>query len=243
MQVLRLGLAACGFIWPSALVAQVCELPVPTAGWGWTMSGSVASYRYANSVGAGVVASRFVRDTPGFARIAIDRVRDDELDASSMNIAMATAIRLRNDRTGLFVCPTASSSVGLGPYDFLLSGEDYRYLDVSLGSAIGAFLRTKGRFQFVSTAEVRAVWLHAGWNVHLPGETLRRDGSDVYWLGGAHVSVRFRERLSLRSGITIPFGLVAPSNSEAFVTPFGRENGEISWGLSVSFSFGPQVER
>ena len=49
--------------------------------------------------------------------------------------------------------------------------------------------------------------------------------------------------VTIRPGVTIPFGFIPPERPEDYAVPFGRENGELSFGIEVGVNFGRRTPR
>ena len=193
-----------------------------------------ASYTYATALGASVASGG-----TAFGVLGVGRTRDDELDASTLDLSFDAGADLTlGPRRGDAICPMVGVVVSLGPSDFLLQPDEYRRVAVTLGfDAAAVVLRSRGSAVFL-TWGVRVVRLSA--KVSHPGDYgYSRTGHDIYEVVGLGASVTLRDALTVRAEIGMPLGLSAPDLAAGVVAaPFGRTSQEIAAALSVGVGLG-----
>ena len=231
-----LAIALLAALVPDPLPAQACTAFPSLRDRPVRIAGSAVTHRYATALGFSVAAGKDV-----FATLAAGRTRDGELDATTLDIGLegGADIPLGSARRDYF-CPLAALSLALGPNEFLLADENRRSIEAALGLGL-AWIPVKARRL--------AVILAGGFRVaritvtHIPGAASRaytesRSRSDVYWLFSLGAGFVLGDVLTIRPGVTVPFGLAERALSDLDVTPFGREEQELSLGLAVGVSFG-----
>jgi hypothetical protein len=199
------------------------------------VAAGAASYTYATALGVSVTAGRSI-----YATIGAGRTRDAELDASTYPLSLELGADISGGPRRVFVCPVAGVAVSLGPYNYLLSQQNYRYVDRFVGLGLAAVaVQTRGLMILLSgqlrAARITATYWYTG---DQAATSSGWSASDDYWLASLGVGIVLGGRVTIRPGVTIPFGLVPPGAPTWFAVPFGREKNEVSLGIAVGFSFG-----
>ncbi len=198
------------------------------------LSGSLQSYSYGTRLAASATLGRTV-----FGTVGAGRTRDRDLDASTIDIGLEAGADIADRERRLFLCPIAAVSVSLGPRDFLLTQTDYRYVNRAVGLGAGALAVKTARLAGFVSGGVRAARLTVR---ALPSAEKRATGSlgrsqsDNYWLLTFGVGFVLDERVAIRPDLSVPLGLSnAPS---ALAVPFGRQNGELGFGVAIGIVLG-----
>jgi hypothetical protein len=241
-----IALTAFGLFSATPLSAQACAGFPPFAETRYRVAAEAASYSYATNVGASLSAGV----SSAFATLAGGRTRDAELDASTLDLSLTSGIEVaagRSKPTGgpsLFVCPVVAATVTFGPHDFLGSESDYRSNDLAIALRIGSSVGRVSQVAIIPAVEIRASRMTMK---HLPSPDQIEAGvpgwtrSDTYQLISAAVGFAFKDMWTIRPSLSVPFGFVPPEEESAFVVPFGREDREISFGISMSINFGKRT--
>jgi hypothetical protein len=229
-----LTLALLAVLAPASLRAQVCAGFPSLRDTRFRVAASAASYTYATALGVSLTAGKKV-----FGTLGAGVTRDGELHATTYDLSLegGTDIAIGAERR-LFLCPVAALSVSLGPYDFLLRPEDYRSVSATLGLGLAAVAVRTHRLTVLPAASLRAVRLRATRTYTSPEETIGWTESDTYVLFSLGVGLVFNEVLTIRPGVTVPFDLVPPGAPYPIAVPFGREEREVSLGISVGINLG-----
>ena len=224
-----------GALWAPGARAQVCDGFASLRDRHFRVTASEASYSYATAL-----AGSFTAGSTLFGTVAAGRTHDSELDASTFDIGLEAGADLPTPEGSLFLCPAATATLSLGPYDFLLTGTTFRYVDraVRLGAALLA-IRSPG-LKLVVTGGVSAARISV---VYWPSAEAQATGSEGrsasanYWLWSAGVGLVVSDRFTVRPSLTVPVGFPAAGTSTDWVAPFGREDSELSFGISFGISF------
>jgi hypothetical protein len=220
-----LGLACVAL--PGPLGAQVCSGLASLRERHFQLAAEVASYTSATAIEGSFTAGKAM-----YATIASGTTRNDMLDASTFDlrgevgadVALGPAHRV-------FVCPVASYALSHGPDDFLLTGENYRYTGPSVGLGLAAVaVRTRHLEVFVAGGwrAVQLTTARSGW----PNVT------NDYQLWTLEAGLVVDGRFTVRPSLSIPTGFEPVGTRNDYAVPFGREDGEISLGISIGISFG-----
>lgn len=234
IHVLLVGLSLLGELPAGPLRAQVCAAFPSLRQSRFRATGGVESYRYATKLAVSATSGRTL-----FGTIGVGRTRDGELDASTFDIRLETGADIADHERQLFLCPVVAVSVSLGPNDFLLEQNDYRYVDRAIGLGVAAVAVQSSRIAVLVAGGVRAARLTV---TYLPSAEKRSSGSlgqsqsDNYWLAGLAVGIVVKGVVAIRPSVSVPFGF--PGEPSALAVPFGREEGEISLGIGVAIVFG-----
>lgn len=226
----------CGTASTVSLPAQVCAGFPSLRDSHFRLAVSVASHTYATAFRTAFTTGRSVYGTLG-----IGRTRDVELDASTFDIDLEAGADLSFGERRVALCPLAALKVSLGPYDFLLSQTDFLYMEGRLGLGAAAVIRLSPRLTVLPTGGFRAARLTLTERPspgQLAGNVPRRSRSDLYWLLSFGMGFVFDDVLTIRPGVTVPFGLPGAGAPNRFVVPFGVEERELSLDVSVGYSFG-----
>lgn len=226
-----------GVFLPSVLRAQLCTGFPSLRETRFRAAASAASYSYADALGAS-----FAVGGRAFVVLGAGRTRDAELDASTVDLAIAAGADVWIDAGHrLLLCPVAGAKLSLGPNDFLLSQRDFVYSEPQLGLGLTAVAARTRRLTVIPAIGLRAARLTL--TKKRPDATSadqrRRSGTDVYWLFSLALGLTLDGALTIRPGVTVPFGLADPSSpdrEQRFVIPFGRKEGELSLDLAIGFS-------
>jgi hypothetical protein len=214
---------------PGVTAAQTCR-GNPLAGrMDPGVHASISSYSYATALSGGLEANGRVH-----GGITARRFKDADLDAIAYDIEGTLGAQLRPDRLGgTHLCAAVAVIRTLGPYDLMVSDNDYeswsRAIILSGGRRVGS---VRG-LTFTPSASISFVHLRSRW--HFEGaEVLIKHSRDSYYLAEGGVSIG-RGRISVRPGLSVPWGLLGVSVPDGFAVPFGRENREVAATLAVSF--------
>jgi hypothetical protein len=231
-----LAVASSAILLPPRTRAQVCDGYASLRDRHFLVAASFASYSYAKSLEGSFAAGGVL-----YASAAAGWTHDAELDASTADLRAAVGADLAVGLTRrVFLCPAASVSVSLGPYNFLAEQQDYRYVDRAIRMGLAAIPIRTGHLALIafgglSLSRLTVIYWPTGLSRALDAEG--GGGTGTYWLASGGVAVLLDDVLALRPTITVPFGL-RPAGLNDFVVPFGRENNEVSLGISIGVSFG-----
>jgi hypothetical protein len=177
-----------------------------------------------------------------YSELALGRTRDEVLDAETYDTRLTIGADVPvSAARRVFICPSITAAVSLGPYNFLLDEGDYRYVEGGMGLGLAALAVRIGHLLIAPYGAARIVRLTA---MRIPSPAERRANvpflihTDVYWLLNAGVGLTVGDALTVRPEITVPLGLIPPGAMSSYAVPFGREEGEISFDISVGISFG-----
>jgi hypothetical protein len=215
--------------------AQVCDGFASLRDRHFRVTASEASYSYATAL-----AGSFTAGSTLFGTVAAGSTHDSELDATTFDIGLEAGADLPTSGGFLFLCPAAAATLSLGPYDFLLEGTTFRYVDraVRLGAALMA-IPSPG-LKLVVTGGLSAARVSV---VYWPSAEKRATGSEGwsastnYWLWSAGVGLVVNDRFTVRPSLTVPVGFPAAGTPTDWAVPFGREDSELSFGISFGISF------
>ena len=164
------------------------------------------------------------------------------MDASTYDLGLSVGADLPTSRERrVFICPTAAVTVSLGPYDFLLEGENYRYIDFGIGIGAAAVAIRYRRFALLVAAGVRAAHLTA---TKWPSAAARAQGalgvteSGTYGLWSVGASAALDDRITVRAGLGVLTGISTVRGPNDFAVPFGREKDKPEMAISIGLSFG-----
>lgn len=230
MALRRAQCAALGLAWmvlADPLRAQVCSGFASLRERHFRVAVGVASYTSATAIEGSFTAGKAV-----YATVGSGTTRNGTLDASTFDlrgevgadVALGPAHRV-------FVCPAASYSLSHGPDDFLLTGENYRYTGPSVGLGLAAVAVRTRRLEVLVAGGWRTTRLttaRSGW----PTVT------DDYELWTLEAGLVLDGRITVRPSLSIPKGFVPAGRRDDYAVPFGREDGEISLGISIGISLG-----
>lgn len=228
------ALAGLALLWAGPLSAQVCAGFAALDGTRFRVAVSAASYTYADAVGASLTTGRELFVTLGTARLY-----DEELDDTAYDIGLEVGVDVSDARRRGFLCPVAALSVSIQPRDnVLFAGSGFRRISGALGVGLaGVVLRSRG-VAIHPAASVRAIHLRA--RESYPGG--HRDDSDTYFVLSGGVGLVILDVLTIRPGVSIPYDL-QPGTGASYAWPFGREEQELSFDISIGFNFGRRAPR
>jgi hypothetical protein len=216
--VLVLAVAAPG-------AGQVCGGGNALGGSSVGLHAGFASHAYAEELSLSAIAGR---ERYVGARIA--RVTDDEMDAVSQGLSVFVGGLVPVDRAPRFVlCPGAEAGVMAGPTDYLHAGDDFRFVDVRVGAAVGYRAVETGRISVLPFAALDGHLLRAS-RPDRQSEMRRRGESDVRVVMTAGFLVLVGGRVAVQPFVYRPLGLPDPYT---MATPFGQERGRSTVGLTV----------
>jgi hypothetical protein len=230
------ALALLTLLGPAAAWAQVCAGYPRLEETRFRVAGSAASYTYATALAASFTTGRQLYGT-----ISAGRTRDGEQYASTYDLG----IEAGHDRSlgagrRVFICPTAGVSLSFGPNGYQLFATNFRRIDGALGLGIGLVAYRSARFSFLPSGGLMARRLRLTAVFPREGEDPPRSFSDNYGLWHLGLGLVLNDRLTIRPGLTMPFGLTEPGSYD-LVAPFGREERELSLGISVGINLGRRV--
>lgn len=223
------------------LPAQVCAGYRSMERAHFRVTAGAESFSYATRLAVSATAGRTL-----FGTVGVGRTRDRELDASAVDIGLEVGADIPDRARQLYLCPVAAVSVSLGPNDFLLEQDDYRYVDRAVGLGAAAVAVQSRRIGVVVIGGVRAARLTA---TFVPSAEKRASGSlgqslsDNYWLMNVGVGFVLKDVVAIRQSVSVPFGLAPPEAPNALAVPFGREEREFSLGIAVGIVFGGRNRR
>jgi hypothetical protein len=212
-----------------AAAAQVCEGLRPLE-WGRVhVAAGAASHTYASAVDASVTAGQNAYMTVNAAR-----THDAEIHATAWDIGISGGYDGALDpRRAGFVCPRAALSLSLGPRDYMLSEIGFRRAEASVGLGL-AMVAHVGPVTFVPVAGASVHRLRATPVTDADVSGWLDPASDTYVVVSLAVGVRMGGRVTLRPGLTVPLGLVEAGSHQDYVAPFGREEAELSLGITMA---------
>lgn len=231
-----LAVVACAVVLPPRTRAQACDGYAPLRERHVLVAASAAAYTYARSLAGSVTAGSVL-----YASAGGGWTHDAELDASTADIRAAVGADLAvGPARRVFLCPAASASLSLGPYDFLAAQQDYRYVDRAIRMGLAAVpIRTRHlaliAFGGLSLSQLTVTYWATG--VSRVMGVQGGGGTGTYWLASGGIGLMLDDVITLRPTITVPFGL-RPATVNDVVVPFGRANNKASFGISVGVSFG-----
>ncbi len=228
----QISLVALALLPSARLGAQTCGGFPSLRARHLRVGAEAASYTHATTLGVSVAAGSGV-----FGVVGAGRTRDAALDASATDLKFEAGVEVALNRTHrVFLCPLATYSRSTGPDDFLLSQQNYRYTDRGLQIGLAAVAVRAHHLTIVATGALRASALttsRTGWP----------DVKDTYWLWSFGVGLSINEVLTVRPTVSIPTGFVPPGSPSDYAVPFGREEGEVSLGIAIGFTFGARPGR
>lgn len=232
------GLIACcllAAVLASAARAQVCDGFPSLRDRHFRLAASTASYSYATALAGSITAGSTL-----FGTLAAGRTHDHDLDATTFDVGVEAGADLPMPAGFLFLCPAATATLSLGPYDFLLTGTTYRYVDRALRLGLAVLAFRSPRVQLAVTGSVSAARVSV---IYWPSAEQRATGSEGwsastnYWLWSAGVGLVVNDRFTVRPSLTVPVGFPAAGTPTDWAVPFGREDSELSFGISFGISF------
>ena len=229
--------------WVLAMIAplpvlhgQVCSGFAALDDTRYRVSVSTANYRYANAYGLSVAAGT---DGPVYGVADLAWTYDDELTVSSYDMGIRLGADVPRGDGRIVVCPSASLATSIVPMGSLLVNARYQGIrNVLAGVRFGvsATVVRTDRLTIRPAAELETIRV---WSRIRDSEKTDRN-NELYWIGGAGISVIVGDRFTIRPGVTVPFRLlVSPDDpSRYYAMPFGRLNREIALELKVGVNFG-----
>lgn len=215
-----------------AVSAQVCAGFAALDDTRFRLSTGTAVYRYANAHSISVATGRAAWLG---ARFSI--VDDNDLDATAYAGALEVGADVVREERSYLICPLAGASYSIVPIGTLMLGDGLGLEHISAEAGFGlAGAGTRlagGRVHPLASFRITRIW----WRLmeRRIGETRSRRGDDMHFVAGAGMGFVIGDRLTVRPGVAVPFGM-SPSGYAA--VPFGRENNEIALDLSIGFNFG-----
>ncbi len=196
---------------------------------------NAASYTYATALGVFVTAGR-----DWYATLGVGRTRDAEMDASTYPISLEGGRDVEWGSRRFFFCPIAALAVSLGPYNYALEQRDFRFVDAAAGLGAAAVAVQTPRLSLILTAGVRVVHATArGWyGGDSPYNAGSWTGTNDYGLATAGVGITLDRILTIRPTVTVPFGQRSQQPIDWIALPFGRDRGEISFGIAIGIAAG-----
>lgn len=234
---------SCAMVVPMLLVlaaaaplhGQVCAGFAPLDETRYRVAVSAASYAYATAMRASVT----VGGTP-YASLGIGRTRDAELDAVSVDAGLEAGLDLTAQNGTFYLCPVAAFTASFGPDDFLFRPDDYTYTEGAAGFGLAVVPLRAGRVTVLAGADARLAHLTVR-RVHRSTEVIRWKYTNTYTLWSVGAGVVLDDVLTFRTFVTMPSRFPPPSTLEGMAVPFGREEGEVSFGAAVGLNFGRRV--
>jgi hypothetical protein len=140
----------------------------------------------------------------------------------------------RDDARRVHFCPRAGASVSFGPRNYMLRGVDFSRREALLGLGLALVLVQGDRLTVVPVAGASAHRLRV-----TPRSAWWDPRSDTYGMAQAAVGITIWELLTVRPGVTVPFGLVEAGTFQDYAAPFGREEREVSVSLRAGVTLRP----
>jgi hypothetical protein len=226
---LRRGGAALVLAMAGSLEAQVCDGRPSHGSQPWQAGAAVAGYRYASHVTADVTTGY----RGAYARAGLARLRDEELDATVYGFDVLAGGDVA-PAPGLTLCPVAGYTALFGPNNYVGRDDDRRTYDAWAGVGVAVPVRAQ---RFSVTPFARVTYHHLTLK-NIPSPSSQQNGAAILtsratWLemrGGAGFTLG---GVTIRPGISFPFGFPAPTAENGEAVPFGREDGEVSLDLAV----------
>lgn len=232
------GLLVLALCLAAPLPAQVCAGFAALDQTRFRAAASTASYTYASAVGASLTAGG-----RAFGTLGVARAFDEELAVAAYDVGLEVGADLTDRGRRVFLCPVAAFSGSVVPRgSVVFGGTGFRRLSGGLGVGLAVVALRSRRFAIHPAASARVVRLRA--RESYPGG--HREESDTYFLLSGGVGLVIMDVLTIRPGISVPFGLQPPMGPAGFATPFGREEQERSLDISIGINFGrraPKPER
>jgi hypothetical protein len=221
--------ALIGVLPASRLQAQACTAFAPLGGGRIRVAANAAAFTYATQLGVSLTAGNEIFGTVGAAW-----AHDRDLHASTYDVGLEGGADVALDRARrAFLCPLAALGVSFGPHDFAVRPDSYRSVSGALGLGVAVVAIRSRPLTIVAAAGLRVVRLKVT-RRFIGSEPLSTSRSDTYQLLSLGVGFVVNDRLTLRPGVTVPFGLAEWPDA----APFGREPREIAWALSVAIDVG-----
>jgi len=217
------------------LISQTCAGSPSFSETRFRAAASFASYAYATALGAS-----FSTGGKLYATFSGGTSYDREQDARTYDLSLTGGADITDNSARIYFCPLALLSISLGPYDYLLSQTDYRYIDVAVGVGVAVPIRSS-RFSMIPGMGGRVARIRVS---RIPSEAERQQGvpqwtqSDTYWHFSAGLGFVFKQTLTIKPEFTLVTGLVPPGEPNTFAAPFGRDENDLSVGVTVAFNFG-----
>ena len=211
---------------------QICAGFAELRGRPFRLAASAASYSYATALEVSAASGR-----SAFAALAVGRTHDDELDATTTDLRLEGGLDVAVAERQVFVCPSVAVSVEFGPNEFLTLRTDYRRFTIAASLGLAGVAARSTRLGVIVASRVRTARVTVTRN-HRITEPFVESGSDLYWLFELDVGFVIVDQVTIRPSLSVPFGLIPPGESGAWVVPFGREEGELGLGISIGVSFG-----
>jgi hypothetical protein len=221
---------------PKPLIAQVCAGYPSLTETRFRATGSLASYAYATAWGASFTAGKTF-----YATFGVGTSYDREQDARTYDFSLSGGADIADRTRRLYLCPLVTVALALGPYDYLLSQTDYRYVDAALGLGFAAVAIRSTRVAVIPSVGVRLARITVS---QIPSDAQRQAGvpgwtqGDSYFLFTAGLGVILGRVVTVRPELTLTTGLVPVSEPNAFAAPFGRDENDVGIGISFGINFG-----
>lgn len=218
------------------LAAQVCAGSPSLRDSRFRAAASIASYAYATALGVSFTTGKQFYGTLGGGT-----TYDTEQDARTYDLSITGAADVTDSTGRIYFCPLAAISLSLGPYEYLLSQTDYRYVDVALGAGVAVVAVRSTRFTAIPSLGLRIARITVS---QIPSEAARQAGQpgwtqgDTYKLWTAGVGLVFGQSVTVRPEFTMTTGLIPATEANWFAAPFGRDENDVSIGLSLAITFG-----
>ena len=222
-------------VWAVPLPAQMCAGFAALEDTRFRATVSASSHSYANVVGASLTAGRTVFGTLGAAR-----AYDEDPDVAAYDVSLEVGADVADGRRRAFLCPIAALSASIQPRDYLVFvGTGYQKFSGALGLGLAGVALRSRQVALHPAAGARVVHLRA--RESYPGG--HHDASDTFVLLTGGVGLVIRDVLTIRPGVSVPFGFTPADHSDFFAVPFGREERELSFDVSVGINFGHRAPR
>lgn len=203
----------------ASLEAQTCRglAPLPAGQLQATGTGALAT-------GSRSVAAALVYDLPAkaFGGVGIGTTSVEAFEKSSLDLGASLGYQLDLGSTGQAqLCPTASTSLQLGPNNAFGSGVERSTFSAGVGVTAGTSLRIQPLLSLVP-----AIAVGVGHRTHhaksSTGTSLLRI-AETYGFAQFHVGLVVNQNLTIRPSVEVPLGL---------------EGGDAAVGLTVGYHFG-----
>ena len=169
-------------------------------------------------VGGGAAFSKNGRSLGGFlgaggprtfGDLAFGTTHIDAYDASGFTLSAEAGYQISLDKKGVVqLCPGAGVGLLIGPKN--INGLfDYSETDIRAGALLGGVVARTAQVDVVPTGLLEFVHAHG----KLQGPSSSSSQSQSFGLVGLGVGLVFRNRVSIRPDISIPFGISGGSTS------------------------------
>jgi len=218
------------------LVAVVAAYVVPIRAEGQTCTGfasftdgpmQLAGSALFNDNAKEFAAGFAVGGSGPFGNVSVGTTSFDEVDASSFNLGAGVGYQVKLDSKGIaYLCPMAAVNHASGPNDLDVFGDgsfvaDFSETDLLFGISLGVVASQSGKTKIIPTGSLSFV--SGTVKVEEQGTGVSDSQTESFGLLGLGIGFILNSVVTLRPGVSIPFGL---------------EGASTSFGAAISVNFG-----